>query len=111
MSIGDLMNINGNSAATLKQFVLGALDDDHRLEVEQRLVTEPETFEALELVEAELVEAYAEDALSSAERLGFERHYLTTPERCRAGRVHSSAPRQGRSDAIAPGHSTPRAAG
>ena len=76
------MNTNGNFAATLKQFVLGALDDDRRIEVEERLVTEPETFEALELVEAELVEAYAEDALSSAERQRFERHYLTTPERC-----------------------------
>ena len=69
--------------ATLRQFVLGSLDDQRRLEIEERLVTDPEAFDALELVEEELVDQYADDLLSSGDRRDFERSFLTTPERRR----------------------------
>jgi anti-sigma factor RsiW len=75
----------GNDIAdeTLRQFVLGALDDRARLAIEARLVTEPETFEALQLAEGALAEAYVDGELSPEDRQRFERYYLTTAERCR----------------------------
>lgn len=75
----------GNDIAdtTLRQFVLGALDDQTRLLIEERLVTVPETFEALELAEGALAEAYVDGELSPEDRQRFEQVYLTTTERCR----------------------------
>jgi len=69
--------------ATLRQFLLGALDDQERLAVEARLVADPATFEALALAEGALAEAYVDGELSPEDRQRFERHYLTTTERCR----------------------------
>jgi hypothetical protein len=67
--------------ATLRRYVLGALDEPVRTELEERLVTEPEVFEALGVVEDELVEAYLDGALPAPERRSFERHFLTSPDR------------------------------
>ena len=68
--------------ATLKQFVLGMLPDANRLRLEERLLVEPDVFEELEAVEAELIEDYASGELVGAERKAFQAHFLTTPERC-----------------------------
>ena len=67
---------------TLKQFVLGLLTDASRLRLEERLMLEPDVFEELEAVEAELIEDYANGELAGAEREAFQTHFLTTPERC-----------------------------
>ncbi|MEO7272822.1 MAG: zf-HC2 domain-containing protein, partial [Vicinamibacterales bacterium] len=77
------MITNDSAAATLRQFVLGALADQDRLVIEERLITDPATFAALQLVEGALAEAYVDGELSPADRQRFERHYLTTTERCR----------------------------
>jgi hypothetical protein len=77
------MTLNQRLEATLRQYVLGDLEEPQRLEVEKRLVTEPETFDALGVIEQELTEEYLDAMLSSVERTQFEHHYLTTPDRRR----------------------------
>ena len=78
-----VMTLNQRLEATLRQYVLGELEEPQRLEVEKRLVTEPETFDALGVIEQELAEEYLDGTLSSIERTQFERHYLTTADRRR----------------------------
>jgi hypothetical protein len=65
----------------LREFVLGSLDEQHRLAVEEQLVSDPGIFEALGLMEDDLLEDYVEDRLSKRDRQAFESHFLTTPER------------------------------
>jgi hypothetical protein len=62
--------------ATLRQYVLGQIEEPQRLELEERLIKDQETFEALGLVEQELTEDYLDDRLADVERRGFERHFL-----------------------------------
>jgi hypothetical protein len=66
--------------STLRRYALGGLEEGPRLELEERLVTDPEAFEALGVVEQELTEEYQDDRLSSADRASFEAHFLTRPE-------------------------------
>jgi hypothetical protein len=67
--------------ATLRQYVLGELDEEARIELEERLVTEPDLFELLGPTEDELTEEYMENVLSATERTGFEGHFLINEER------------------------------
>jgi hypothetical protein len=73
------MRLIRNIDTTLRDFVLGRLDEQPRLEIEERLVTDPEVFAALGAAEQELAEAYLEGTLSAAEKKGFERHYMIDP--------------------------------
>jgi hypothetical protein len=59
-----------------RRFALGELDDKQRLDVEERLVVDPEAHETLLLVADDLAEDYLDGALSERERRGFEQHYL-----------------------------------
>jgi hypothetical protein len=67
--------------ATLRQYVLGELDEEARVDLEERLVTEPDLFELLGPTEDELAEEYLENVLSATERTGFEGHFLISEER------------------------------
>jgi len=67
--------------STLRQYVLGELDEEARIELEERLVTEPDVFELLGPTEGELAEEYVENVLSATERTGFEGHFLINEER------------------------------
>ena len=75
------MLVNLHLDATLRQYVLGELDEDARVELEERLVMEPDMFDLLGPTEDELTEEYLEDVLSPTERIGFERHFLTNEDR------------------------------
>lgn len=57
--------------------------EEARRRVEQRLLTEPDFLEELLAGEEELIDDYVGDELSGDERLKFERHFLSTPERRR----------------------------
>jgi len=70
------MRLIRNNDTTLRRFVLGELDEQPRLEIEERLITDPEAFAELGAAEQELVEAYLEGTLSPDDRQRFERHYL-----------------------------------
>jgi hypothetical protein len=75
------MRVKPQLEATLRQYVLGELDEEARIELEERLVTEPDLFELLGPTEDELTEEYMENVLSATERTGFERHFLINEER------------------------------
>ncbi len=68
---------------TLRQYVLGTLEEASRLRLEEQLVRDPDVFEALGVVEDELTEAYLDSTLTDAEKRDFERHSLSSPDRRR----------------------------
>lgn len=75
------MHVKRQLEARLRQYVLGELDDERRVEVEERLIMDPELFELLGPTEDELVEDYLENVLTPKERVAFERHFLTNEDR------------------------------
>src|SRR5436305_10569116 len=77
------MMLHTENSKELRQYLLGDLTGEARQRVEQRLLTEPDFLEELLLGEEELVDDYVGDELSGDERLKFERHFLSTPERRR----------------------------
>lgn len=66
---------------TLRRYVLGGLDEPLRIELEETLVSDPGAFEALGVVEDELVEEYLDGALDVSERAALERSFLTSAAR------------------------------
>lgn len=67
---------------SLRQYLLGApLEADQRRLIEERLLTDDEFCEQIEIVEDELIEQYLVDELNAAERVQFEEHFLSTNER------------------------------
>jgi hypothetical protein len=75
------MRVNQLRDATLRQYLLGEIEEEPRLALEERLVMEPELFELLGPSEDELTEDYLEGVLAPAERRGFERHFLINDDR------------------------------
>jgi hypothetical protein len=74
------MRLTPDFERTLKAYVLGSLDEDLRVELEELLVTDPDAFEALGVIEDELVEEYLDGAGSPSERRSFEERCLASPE-------------------------------
>lgn len=77
------MRLTPELEGTLRRYVQGELSETLRLELEELLLTDPDAFEALGVVEDELAEEYLEGEGSALERKGFEEHFLTSPERRR----------------------------
>jgi CHAT domain-containing protein len=68
----------------LRDYLLGrTADEDVRQQLEERLMTDGEYFEALLVTEDELIDEYAQETLAPADRAQFEQHFLITPERHR----------------------------
>lgn len=67
--------------ARLRSYVLGELDEERRVELEERLIMEPDLFELLGPEEDELVEDYLEDVLTPQEKAAFEQQFLTNDDR------------------------------
>jgi hypothetical protein len=67
--------------ATLRRYVLGGLEEEARAGLEEQLVTEPDLFEALGVVEDELIEEYLDGMGADLDRGAFERHFLTSSQR------------------------------
>jgi hypothetical protein len=59
---------------SLRRYVLGSLGEDSRLQLEEKLVQDPDTFELLGVVEDELAEAYLDGTLTESERLAYDQH-------------------------------------
>ena len=68
---------------TLMRYARGALEEPLRTELEELLVTDPDVFEALGVVEDELIEEYLDGDGSAVERRSFEEHFLASPGRMR----------------------------
>lgn len=71
----------------LKRFLLGALPDGERGEVEERLFSDPEYFRQFRAAEDELTDEYLYGDLDAGERERFETYFLTTPERRESLRI------------------------
>lgn len=68
----------------LMDYLLGRVaDEGARQQLEERLMTDGEYFEALLVAEDELIDEYAHGTLAPADRAQFEQHFLITPERQR----------------------------
>jgi hypothetical protein len=74
------MRLTPEFESTLRRYVAGELDEELRAELEELLVTDPEAFEALGVVEDELLEEHLE-AEDSARTAGFDQAFLAPPER------------------------------
>src|ERR1051325_11469042 len=66
---------------TIRQYLLGELDEAEMSVFEERLMTDDELFEMLRVVEDELIDEAAAGELSAAERARFEQYFLATPDR------------------------------
>jgi hypothetical protein len=65
----------------IRNYLLGAVDTDHKTQFEERILSEPGTYEEILIVEEELIDQYVAGGLSKLEREQFETHFLTTAER------------------------------
>jgi tetratricopeptide (TPR) repeat protein len=75
------MNNALNNEDTLYRYLLGELDPNEELKVEERLIADENYLEQLGVVEDELIDIYTRGDLGEQEREKFERHFLVTPER------------------------------
>jgi methionine-rich copper-binding protein CopC len=65
----------------IRQYLLGNLSDELRQPIEERLLTESSFYDELVLSEEELIDDYVNGELADDERLKFEQHFLSAPER------------------------------
>ena len=65
----------------MQSYLLGTLEADRRVKLEERLLCEPEVYEELLVVEEELIDQYLAGELSGSERQQFEGYFLITAER------------------------------
>ncbi len=65
----------------VRSYLLGVLDADRKTQLEEQILSTPETYEELLLVEEELIDQYVAGGLSEHERQQFETHFLITAER------------------------------
>jgi len=81
------MRLRPDFERTLRRYVLGDLDEGLRVELEELLLTDPDAFEALGVVEDELVEEYLDGTSPAPERRKLEERLLISPERRRRVRL------------------------
>ena len=74
---------SANEEMTLRAYLLGELEDNEQLKLEERLLSDGDFFELLQIVEEELIEAYMRERLSDHERRKFETYFSAAPQRKR----------------------------
>lgn len=65
----------------IRRYLLGEAPQEEGERLEKRLLSDADFFELLNLVEDELIDAYARGVLPDRERERFNEHFLSTPER------------------------------
>lgn len=73
------MKSNAGEQQTIREYLLGQLPGEQQSHFEERLLTDDEVFQELEIVEDELVDEYLRDELTPAARAGFESHFMAAP--------------------------------
>jgi CHAT domain-containing protein len=82
------MTLHPEDGRTIREYLLGNLaGEEQREKIEERLLTDDDYFEELEIVKGELIDQYVGGALTNAERERFEQHFLTTSDRHRHVRL------------------------
>jgi len=74
------MALTNQDQATIRQYLLGHLSEEEQQKIEERLMTEDELAEELEITTGELIEEYYSGELNQDDRSWFARHYLASPE-------------------------------
>src|SRR5215217_1053773 len=74
------MALSNHDQARIRQYLLGHLSDEEQQRLEERLMTEDDLFEELEISKGELIEEYCARELTQGEHQWFERHYLASAE-------------------------------
>ena len=69
-----------NDQTRVRDYLLGKLSEDDQQKIEERLMTEDDLFQELEISKSELVEDYCANELSPDEQEWFESHFLASPE-------------------------------
>lgn len=75
------MNQELHDETELRKYLLGELNANERVMVEQRLFLDDAYLQLYEDLEDELVDEYSDQGLTSEERERFEFHFLASPER------------------------------
>jgi hypothetical protein len=65
----------------VREYLLGNLEADRRMALEESILCDPEVYEELLLVEEELIDQYVSGTLSRLEQHQFETHFLITADR------------------------------
>jgi hypothetical protein len=68
---------------TIKQYLLGSLEETRKTQLEERLLNDAQLFEELLIAEDELVDHYVAGRLNIDDKVRFESHFLVTPDRIR----------------------------
>jgi hypothetical protein len=74
------MVLGNSDQTTVREYLLGHLNDVEQEQIEQRLMVEDDLFEELEISKGELIEEYRAGELAAQEKAWFERHFLASPE-------------------------------
>jgi hypothetical protein len=74
------MVLSDGDQAIVREYLLGRLSDEERESFEQRLMSEDDLFEELEISTGEVIEEYRAGELTQTERQWFEGHFLTSTE-------------------------------
>jgi hypothetical protein len=80
------MPITDHDPETVRKYLLGQLSDDQQRNFEQRLFSEDELTQELDVTTEELVDEYLERRLMQKESEWFEQHFLASPEGKRSQR-------------------------
>lgn len=71
----------------IRQFFLGDLPESEKDRIQERAFTDPDFYEALLMVEGELIDGYALDLISAEERKQLERGFLMNPHQYQKVRI------------------------
>lgn len=74
------MSLNKSDQQEIRRYLLGQLEDEEQQKIEDRLMTESDLFEELEISKGEIVEEYCDGELTTKERDWLEQHFLASPE-------------------------------
>jgi len=74
------MALNKQDQTSIRDYLLGHLNDAEQETLEERLMVEDDLFEELEISKGELIEQYVSGELPQTEKSWFEQHYLASPE-------------------------------
>lgn len=80
------MTLTNHDPETIRKYLLGHLTDDQQRDFEQRLLSEDELTQELDVTTEELVDEYLEGRLTQKESEWFEQHFLASPEGKRSQR-------------------------
>lgn len=86
--------------AVARRFLLGAVDDSERQQIESLFIIDPETKETILIAEDELVEDYLEGSLSESDTAKFLEQYAYGHRQRRKLRIVESIKEYGRAEAL-----------